>query len=593
MGVSSQRLLTAQNRRVARRFHHIAALPAAAADDPMRATNGEGGMTASKDGVARRGLLTAAGVGGLLAAAGPAGAKQGGSAGAHRLATPQAAIVETRSGKLRGVVRDGVHVFKGVPYAADTAGAARFLPAKPMAPWTGVRTALSYGPCCPQVVRGGWKSDETAFIYDWDDGFPGEDCLRLNVWSAGLGGKPRPVFVWIHGGGYETGSSQELPAYDGERLARRGDLVFVSVNHRLGPFGFLDLSRIGGSQYGLSGNAGQLDLVAALEWVRDNIAAFGGDPGNVTIAGQSGGGAKVSTLMAMPSAKGLFHKAIVESGSLLNVGDRAYTKALAEAVLKTLDIAPGDLGKLASVPAAALVAAGDKAKAAMPKGPAGSINLGWAPVADGTAIPGPTWANGAPAQSANIPMIIGTNLNELSPSLSNAAAEGMDEARGKAMVAGAGAPAGAWEAFRAADPRAKPVEIASRIISARFRLPAVVQAQAKARQGGAAAYLYRFDYNPKTVLDGRVRAFHCAEMAYCYDNVDRCLNATGGTPEARALSAKMADAWIAFIRTGDPNHKGLAHWPPVSRTATPNMLFDAVCRVAEDPDKAERAALKG
>ncbi|WP_372784235.1 carboxylesterase/lipase family protein [Phenylobacterium sp.] len=557
-------------------------------------------MATSRDGVARRGLLTAGAVGGLMAAAGPMGgaaAKPGGSAsggGASRLSTPPEAIVETRSGKVRGAVRDGVFTFKGIPYGRDTGGAARFLPAQPMAPWTGVRTALTYGPCCPQVVRGGWRSDESAFIYDWDDGYPGEDCLRLNVWSAGVTGKARPVMVWIHGGGYETGSSQELPAYDGERLARRGDLVFVSVNHRLGPFGFLDLSQLGGASYGLSGNAGQLDLVTALEWVRDNIAAFGGDPGNVTIFGQSGGGAKVSTLMAMPSAKGLFHKAIVESGSLLNVGDTAYTKRLAEAVLKALDIAPGDLDKLAKVPPMALVAAGDTAKKAMPAGPAGTINLGWAPVVDGHAIPAPTWAKGAPAQSAKIPMIIGTNLNELSPSLGNAALEDMDEDRAKASATTMGgvSPA-AWAAFRAADPKARPVEIFSRVVSARFRVPAVDQAQMKARQGAAPAFLYRFDYNPKTVLDGRVRAFHCAEMAYAFDNVDRCLNATGGTAEARALSARMADAWIAFARAGDPNHKGLPHWPAVSPTATPNMLFDAVCTVRNDPDGAERTALKG
>ena len=532
-------------------------------------------MGNSRDGVGRRGLLTAGAMGGLLAAAPFEGAtaKPGGSGGAGRLSTPPEATIETRSGKVRGAVRDGVFTFKGIPYAKDTGGAARFLPAQPMAPWTGVRTALSYGPCCPQVVRGGWKSDETAFIYDWDDGYPGEDCLRLNIWSAGVTGKPRPVMFWIHGGGYETGSSQELPAYDGERLARRGDLVFVSVNHRLGPFGFLDLSQLGGAKYGMSGNAGQLDLVTALEWVRDNVAAFGGDPGNVTIFGQSGGGAKVSTLMAMPSAKGLFHKAIVQSGSLLNVGDTGYTKLLAETVLKNLDIAPGDLDKLAAVPPMALVAAGDKAKNAMPKPPPGSINLGWAPVADGHAIPGPTWAAGAPALSAGVPMIIGTNLNEYSPSLGNAALEGMGEDQAKALSATAmgGAPPTAWAAFRQADQKAKPVEILSRVVSAMFRAPAVVQAQAKAKQGGAPAYLYRFDYNPKTVLDGRVRAFHCAEMAYAFDNVDRCLNATGGTPEARALSAQMAEAWIAFARTGDPNHKGLPRWAPVTSNADPNM----------------------
>jgi para-nitrobenzyl esterase len=530
-----------------------------------------------------------------LAAAVPpaASAKPGGSGGAGRLSTPPEAIVETRAGKLRGAVRDGVFTFKGVPYGKDTGGPARFLPAQPFAAWKGVRTALTYGPCCPQVVRGGWKNDETAFIYDWDDGYPGEDCLRLNIWSPGLTGKPRPVMFWIHGGGYETGSSQELPAYDGERLARRGDVVFVSVNHRLGAFGFLDLSQFGDDRYGLSGNAGQLDLVTALEWVRDNISAFGGDPGNVTIFGQSGGGAKVSTLMAMPSAKGLFHKAIVQSGSLLDVGDPAQTKQLSEAVLKALGLGSGDLAKLADVPAAALVAAGEKAKATMPKAPPGKINLGWQPVMDGRAIPASTWGHGAPALSAQVPMIIGSNLNELSLSLGNPGLEAIGEEPAKAMASSmGGASPAAWAAFRAANPSAKPVEILSQLISSLFRAPAVRQAQAKAKQGAAPAWLYRFDYNPRTILDGRVRAFHCAEMAYAFDNVDRCLNATGGTDEARALSARMADAWIAFARTGDPNHKGLPHWPAVSTGALPNMLFDTACTVKNDPDGAQLAALK-
>ena len=538
----------------------------------------------------RRGLLKGVGVAGLAAGAPVAArAKPGGSGGAARLTTPPDAVVETRAGKLRGCVRDGVYTFKGVPYGADTAGAARWLPPKPVAPWTGVKTALAYGPVCPQAVRSGWKSDETAFIYDWDDGFPGEDCLRLNIWSAGLSGRPRPVFFWIHGGGYEAGSSQELPAYHGERLARRGDLVFVSVNHRLGPFGYLDLSAVGGERYGLSGNAGMLDLVAALEWVQGNIAAFGGDPKNVTIGGQSGGGGKVSTLMAMPAAGGLFHKAIAESGSQLAVAEPDQTHRLAAEVVRQA----GGLEKLSGLGATQLVDVGAAAVKAMPKPSAASLSLGWGPVHDGKAIPAQTWTPAAPGQSAAIPMIIGTNLNELSPSLSNAALEAMSEAQGKAAAERQGGqPASAWDAYRAADPAAKPVEILSRLISARFRGLAVTQAQRKAAQGAAPAFLYRFDYNPKTVLDGRVRAFHCAEMAYAYDNVDRCLNATGGTAEARALSAKMADAWIAFMHTGDPNHPGLPHWPAVSRTATPNMLFDVACRVVDDPDRAERAALK-
>lgn len=532
-------------------------------------------MTA-KDGVRRRGVLTAAGASGLLAVAPRAAAKPGGSAGANRLATPPEAVVETRAGKVRGCLRDGIYAWKGVPYGRGTGKGARFLPPQPTAPWSGVRSALAYGPVCPQAERGGWKSDETAFIYDWDDGFPGEDCLRLNVWSGGLSGAKRPVMFWIHGGGYEAGSSQELPAYHGERLARRG-VVFVSVNHRLGPFGYLDLSGLGDGRYATSGNAGMLDLVLALEWVRDNIAAFGGDPGNVTIMGQSGGGAKVSILMAMPSAKGLFHKAVVESGSFTRISNPGRSQDLAAAVMKRLGV--GDLGKLQDVPPAALVKAGEAAKADMPKAAPGDIGLSWGPTADGLSVPD-AWGAAAPAISAHVPLLVGSNLNEYSPSLGNPAMEGISEERAKAAARGQGVTEAEWDRFRAHRPAAKPVEILSEAISARFRNPCLAQAAAKAGQRGAGVWLYRFDYNPTTVLDGRVRAFHCAEMAYALDNVDRCLNATGGTDEARALAAKMSGAWLAFARTGNPNHPGLPHWAPVTNAGPfANMVFDRVCRV--------------
>ena len=534
-------------------------------------------MQGDRSGASRRGVLAGAGVGGLLAAApGAAAAKPGGSGGAARLTTPPEAVVETRHGKVRGCLRDGIYTFKGVPYGKDTGGGARLLPPEPPMAWTNVRPALAYGPCCPQVVRSGWQSPETAFIYDWDDGFPGEDCLRLSVWSPGVGRGSRPVMVWLHGGGYETGSSQELPAYDGERLARRGDVVVVSVNHRLGPFGFLDLSEAGGERYATSANAGMLDLVLALEWVGSNIAAFGGDPGNVTIFGQSGGGAKVSTLMAMPAAKGLFHKAIVQSGSLLEVGDPERGRRLAAETLKALGIGKGELDRLAAVPAADLVKAGETAKRVMPRSTSG-IGLVWQPTGDGVTVPRDPWA-AAPALSRDVPMIIGATLNEYAPSLGNPGLEDMGWDQAMAMAKAAGVSDADWAAARAAGAALKPVEALSRVVSRRFGDPAVRQAELKAAQGGAPAYLYRFDFN-SGVLDGRARAYHCAELAYCFDNVDRCLNATGGTPEARRLAAHMADAWIAFAKTGDPNHKGLPKWPTVEGGKVMAMRFDDPCGV--------------
>ncbi|MBI3735652.1 carboxylesterase/lipase family protein [Candidatus Sumerlaeota bacterium] len=223
-------------------------------------------------------------------------------------------VVETNSGKVRGTIRNGIFTYKGIPYGASPAGSARFQPPAPPRPWSSIRDSMQYGPVCPQEPRAGWAIDRLAWLFDWDDGHSAEDCLRLNVWTPGIkDNAKRPVMVWLHGGGFQAGSSQELPSYHGERLARRGDVVVVSVNHRLGVLAHLDLASIGGEKYKHSANAGTLDLVLALQWVRDNIANFGGDPGNVTIFGQSGGGGKVTALMAMPSAAGLFTRRLCKA----------------------------------------------------------------------------------------------------------------------------------------------------------------------------------------------------------------------------------------------------------------------------------------
>lgn len=520
-----------------------------------------------------------------------------GSGGKSVIETPASAIVETSAGKVRGFVRNGIVTFKGIAYGASTAGEARFQPPAPPTPWTDVRSTMSYGPVCPQPVRSGWLSDRTAFLYDWDDGFPGEDCLRLNVWTpaAGERGK-RPVMVWLHGGGYEAGSSQELPSYDGENLSLRGDVVVVSINHRLNVFGYLNMAAVGGEKYARSINLGMLDIVAALQWVRDNVARFGGDPANVTVFGQSGGGGKVSTLMAMPSAQGLFHKAIVQSGSILRLASAEASATQAAEVLKELQAQGVGKEQLTQLPAARLVEIATVAKnrlvSTRPRAPTHE-RLGWQPWVDGTVVASHPFDPQAPALAAKVPMLIGTTLHEFSPAsmmpdprslteewLTTEVAKTYGDAAGKIVAA-----------FKSGHPGALPFELAA-IISATtiFRMSAVRQAQLQA--ASAPAYLYWFAWKTP-VLDGTPLAYHCADLAFAFDNIDRCANSTGGTPEARDLAAKVSDAWIQFARTGSPNHAGLPRWPAVSAQTLPTMIFDTRCEVKNDPDAAERAALSG
>ena len=322
-------------------------------------------------------------------------------------ASSATAIAETESGKVAGYVENGIYIYKGIPYAK----AERFMPPQPADKWEGVRSSRMFGPTCPQAVRMGWGADEHAFAFHWDDGYPGEDCLRVNIWTPGLNdGKKRPVMVWLHGGGYAAGSGQELPSYDGFNLAKKGDAVVVTLNHRLNVLGFLDLSAYG-DKYAKSGNAGLLDLVAALQWVNKNIAAFGGDAQNVTIFGQSGGGGKVSTLLATPSAKGLYHKAIVQSGSMLRTMDAKYSRRIGAAVMDELGLKASQIDELQKMPYERLLAAGEKAvakvKAEVEKEDGISTFIfGWAPTVDGDVLPAQPFDPQAPAQSKDVPVMI-------------------------------------------------------------------------------------------------------------------------------------------------------------------------------------------
>ena len=518
-------------------------------------------------------------------------------------ASAQSNIVETTAGKVRGYAASGIYAFKGIPYAASTAGKQRFMAPAKMAPWTGVRSALALGPSSPQAFnstfigrRGGWNNDEEAFMFDWDDGRPSEDCLRVNVWTPGLGAGRRPVLVWIHGGGYSSGSSNELRMYDGESLSRRGDAVVVSLNHRLGVLGYLNLGEYG-ERWAGAGNAGMLDIVAALGWVKDNIANFGGDPTRVLIFGQSGGGGKVGTLMGMPSAKGLFQRAAIQSGSNVRRPPQDRSGELSAAVLQELGITKATIDKLQELPYERIVEAGVLAQRKMnptPAAPGTGGGVNWAPVVDGRILPEHPWDPKASPLSADIPVLIGTTLNEFGNSIQagdpSLDAMSLDEAK-KRLTAQRGEKAEQiLQSFQQKHPKASPYELFSRISGMTGRQNAVLQAERKAAQGAAPAYLYWFHWQTP-ILDGRPRAYHCAELPFVFNNTDRCSTMTGGGADARALAGRMADAWLAFARTGDPNHKGLPKWPAFTAAQCPTMVFDNTCALANGPDAEERRVL--
>src|SRR5580693_5250232 len=382
-------------------------------------------MAKSKDSVVltrREALLLSAtaGLGAVLSksAFGSDSVKTGVHQAPGNVSTPQTAVAKTQNGRVRGFADGGVLTFKGVPYGATTAGENRWLPAQPPAPWTDEYPALAYGANCPQTLHP-WTAVEQTFLFDWDDGWQSEDMLKLNIWTPSLTGK-RPVMFYIHGGGFTFGSSYELPSHEGAQMARHHDVVQISVNHRLNILGFLDVSEIGGSAYEDSVNVGMTDLVAALKWVHDNIENFGGDPARVMIYGQSGGGSKVTTLMGMPSAVGLIHRASAQSGGGGNIPTREQQKEVSRQLMKDLGLAPNDIGSLQKMDWARLFAAGNAAAAKInPSGPPmmgpgapGTPRVGWSPCVDGKVINMRSFFDAAPEISKNVPMLIGSVSEE-------------------------------------------------------------------------------------------------------------------------------------------------------------------------------------
>jgi para-nitrobenzyl esterase len=497
------------------------------------------------------------------------------------------AIADTSTGKVRGVVVEGTRVFKGIPYGASTGGKNRFMPPIKPAAWTGIRDALAFGPTAPQA---GDNSGTTAA------GSPprqSEDCLVLNVFApAAGGGQKRPVMVWLHGGGFSSGSGSGR-ILDGSSLARTHDVVVVTLNHRLNVFGYTHLGDAMGADFARSSSVGLLDIVAALQWVRDNITNFGGDPNVVTIFGQSGGGRKVATLMAMPDAKGLFHRAVIESGAVLRLTTREDAVKHSDLLLTELGLRRGQARELQSVPIERLLAAnGAVQKQITPREPGMTPN---SPMVDGTVIPGQPWDPHGPALSAQIPLLIGYARTEETlydrPTPETLA---LDEAglRARAEKRLGGDPARVIDAFRTAHPDATPWDLWILIATDHPRGTYSRElARRKADQRGAPAFAYRYDWETPEG-GGHMRSPHTIEIPFVFNNIKIAGPRISAMPEAYALAEKTSAAWAAFARTGDPNTPKLPKWPAYSATSRDTMLFNNECRVEKDPDRGPRLVME-
>jgi para-nitrobenzyl esterase len=489
-----------------------------------------------------------------------------------------APTAKTKAGQVRGAVSDGIYVFKGVRYGATTEGR-RFMAPLPPKPWSGVVDALDYGNQSPQAKAGG-----TSFFKSWaNPRAASEDLLFLNVWTPGLrDGKKRPVMVWFHGGGHVTGSGSSH-AYDGTRLARKGDVVVVTVNHRLNAFGYLYLVQLSSDPtLADSGNVGNLDLVLLLRWVRDNIAEFGGDPGNVLIFGQSGGGNKVSTLMTMPSAAGLFHRAVVQSGSSIRVRTPEEATASAKAFMKVLGLQPDQIDELRKLPMQKLVDALDNMPA--------EANITFKPVLDGRSLPRHPFDPDAPPASAKVPLMVGTIKDETTLLIG-----GRDPS--KFAITWDALPAalkpftgdldvnGLIADMRKLYPNAKASDIFFTVSTVRnFRNAAIKQAELKSRQGAAPAFLYELVWETP-VEGGKWKAPHALDVGMVFDNVAKSESMSGIGADQQKIADQMSDAWLKFARTGNPG------WPAYDTTKRTSMVFDLQSKVVNDFKREERELL--
>jgi len=505
------------------------------------------------------------------------------------------AVAETSNGKVRGFIHKDIFNFLGIPYGANTSGKNRFMVPQKPDPWNDVFPAVYWPNSAPQFLDNFYANRYLAFTDYWHYDDVSENCLGINVWTPGYKENiKRPVLLWIHGGGYTSGNSIEHPEYHGENLSRQGNIIFCSLNHRLGPLGFSNFAGVGGEKFAASGNVGMLDIVAALEWIRDNISNFGGDPDNVTIMGQSGGGAKVCTLTAMPSAKGLFHKAVALSGNTLNGGQKDYSEKLGSYILQEAGLSASQIDKLQELPWKDYYAIANKAgmKLRTETGVTGMMG-GFGPVADGIYIPQQPFYSGE--LSSEIPMIICSTFYERSPSSFDSSLEDITFDKAKELakttrgfgVSLAENASNIIDAYSSNFPDKKPIEILSLALSNRLRT--IETANAKAQQP-APVYLAWFGWNPP-LFDGRLRAFHTMDIGFWFYNTDVQISHTGGGARPRNLAANMSDALVQFMKTGNPKGAGLPDWPRYSLANGETMILDDKCEVKNDPDREARKSL--
>ena len=540
----------------------------------------ETARTSNNSGFARRSFLgmTALAAGALTATGAAAPVLAQARSGSQTRAAERSPVVETALGRIQGTYDGKVYAFKGVPYAASTGGANRFQPPQARQPWQGVRDSAELGLRCAAP-----QSTAQAEYVVMDRREPaGEDCLCLNLWTNGLGKGKRPVMLWLHGGGYRVGSAG-ASLYDGTNLAAKQDVVFVAANHRVNFWGYLHLSETGLDRFAQSSNMGMLDIVAALEWIKANIAQFGGDPDNVTVIGQSGGGGKTSTLLGMPAAQGLYHRVVVMSGSEVRSQTRADAAETVERALAALDLKPSQAERLLDMPYYQL------------REMLGSGPYRYSPLMDGRTIPQHVFDPVAPAMSANVPMLIGSTETEVTWSVQQHY-DPLDDAAllhyaQRALETSEAKTREVLAVYRKGRPQASNLDLYLILATdmSGFRTGTDTEAERKAALNKAPVYKYYFNwYSP--VDDGHLRSMHTMDIPFFLDNVEAATSLIGDGPELQGIADRISSAIVTFARTGDPNGGGRPRWDPFDAKRRATMFLGEDIHQVNDPYREERLA---